>query len=273
MAEPGGARFDPTGTYDRAAEDYEVAAQLFWQYVSIRSVERLGLRRGERVLDVPCGTGSALPAAAHAVGPDGRVLGIDGAPAMVAAAQRRVAAAGLDTVEVREGDMRALDPSGPLFDGVVCALGVFFVDEMPGLVRRLVGLLRPGAGRIVVGVFGESFYEPLRSIFVQAVASVAPQIEVVEPWRRTERASTLRGLFEGAGVDGLTIVADSDRFPVRGPADPWRLVVGSALSHTVGLLGDAAAHDVRRRVEADLAAHEIAELVTTTRYAVAWRRP
>lgn len=267
-----GDGFDPTGTYDRAADDYEVAAQLFWQYVSLRSVELLALKPGDRVLDVPCGTGSALPALAEAVGPRGGVLGIDGASAMVAAARRRVGAAGLDTVEVHQGDMQALVPPDEPFDGVVCALGVFFVDDMPGLVRRLVGLLRPGAGRIVVGVFGESFYEPLRGSFVRAVGSVAPDIEVVEPWRRTERESTLRGLFEGAGADDLSVVTQSDRLPLSGAGDAWRLVMGSGLSHTVRLLGEAAAK-VRGLLEADLAARGVTELLTTTRYAAARRRP
>ena len=174
MAEPGGARFDPTGTYDRAAEDYEVAAQLFWQHVSIRSVERLGLQRGERVLDVPCGTGSALPAA--------------------------------------------------------------------------------------------GFYEPLRSIFVQAVASVAPQIEVVEPWRRTERASTLRGLFEGAAWTASRswpspTGSPFGALPTRGD---WSWAPPSAIP-------SAFSGTPPRR--GGLAAHEVAELVTTTRYAVARRRP
>ncbi|MDQ3896079.1 MAG: class I SAM-dependent methyltransferase, partial [Actinomycetota bacterium] len=64
-------------TYGSGAQDYDDAAQDFWQYVAMRSVERLDLQPGERVLDVPCGTGAALVAAALEVGPNGRATGID----------------------------------------------------------------------------------------------------------------------------------------------------------------------------------------------------
>jgi cyclopropane fatty-acyl-phospholipid synthase-like methyltransferase len=48
--------FDPKQTYDEASRDYEDASRQFWQYLSTRTVDRLSLRPGERVLDVPCGT-------------------------------------------------------------------------------------------------------------------------------------------------------------------------------------------------------------------------
>jgi ubiquinone/menaquinone biosynthesis C-methylase UbiE len=261
--------FDPKQTYDDAAHDYEVASRRFWAYVPLRSVERLHLRPGESVLDVPCGTGPALITAAERVGPGGRVVGIDVADEMVAIARRRVATSTLADVEVRLGDMLALDPTEQ-FDAITCALGVFFVDDMHAFVSSLLGLVYPSTGRVMVSVFGEHFFEPMRTVFVEAVNEVAPEVPVVEPWRRTEDEETLRGVFDSAAVASLQVATDVDRLPLVDVIDWWQIVLGSGLRRTVDLLGERAV-DVRMQCERYLEAHDVRELVSSTRYALARR--
>ena len=46
--------------------------------------------------------------------------------------------------------MTVIDPPAELFDALVCALGVFFVDDMTGLVESFVKLVQPGSGRVAV---------------------------------------------------------------------------------------------------------------------------
>src|SRR5688572_11935206 len=119
--------FDPKATYDEGSRDYEDASREFWGYLSVRTVERLGLEPGQRVLDVPCGTGHSLIAAAEQVGPVGRAIGVDFAEQMLAIARDKVAASGLGNIDIRVGDMTQLDlPESP-FDAVTCVLGIFFV--------------------------------------------------------------------------------------------------------------------------------------------------
>ena len=96
--------FDPKQTYDAASADYDDAARDYWAYLAVRAVDRLALVTGERVLDVPCGTGYGLVATAERVGPTGRVVGLDYAEQMLAIAERRVAEAGLENVELRSGE-------------------------------------------------------------------------------------------------------------------------------------------------------------------------
>ena len=53
-----------------------------------RAVDRLGLRPGDKVLDVGCGTGRSLDYLQSAVGPTGRVYGIDISAGMLGKAQK-----------------------------------------------------------------------------------------------------------------------------------------------------------------------------------------
>jgi cyclopropane fatty-acyl-phospholipid synthase-like methyltransferase len=58
------------------------------------------LRPGERVLDVGCGFGTSTLEAAERVAPSGRVVGVDITAAVLQPALQRVAAAGVDNVEL-----------------------------------------------------------------------------------------------------------------------------------------------------------------------------
>ena len=260
--------FDPKSIYDEASRDYEDAARDFWQYISLRTVERLGVRAGERVLDVPCGSGASLVLAAERVSPGGTVVGIDYAEQMVAIAREKALSAGLANVQLSVADMTTLDSSQEPFDAVVCSLGLFFADDMPGLLRSLCGLLRPG-GRIGVAVFGELVFDPMRQVFVETVAELAPAVEVLQPWRRTEDLSVLRGVFDAAGIADVDIVTDDDRLPLRSPDDWWRIIMGSGFRRTVAALDDATAGELRKRCDAYIAENAIEHIVSRTHYAVA----
>ena len=132
-------------------------------------------------------------AAADAVGPGGYVLGVNFAQQMLDIAQEKVAVRRLHNVELRIGDMTALDLPPRSFDGVISVLGVFFVNDMPAVVRSLWDLVRPDGGRLVIAVLGEQFFDPMRDVFVNAVAAVRPELHVHQPWRRTRSPTSFAG--------------------------------------------------------------------------------
>ncbi len=112
------------------------------------SFNALDPKPGERILDLGCGNGLLTEDLARAVGPLGRVVGLDPSPDMLSAARDRLA--GSEIAELVEGDAAALPFDPDSFDKLV-SLQVF--EYFPDLAKPLdevERVLRPG-GRLVVG--------------------------------------------------------------------------------------------------------------------------
>src|SRR5690349_16646971 len=111
-------------------------------------VERIGVTRGMKVLDLGCGDGTtALPEAKR--GAD--VLGVDIARNLVEAGNRRAAQAGLKNITFREGDATNLQGiADNTFDLVVSIFGAMFAPKPHDVAKEMVRVTRPG-GRIVMG--------------------------------------------------------------------------------------------------------------------------
>ncbi len=78
------------------------------------------------MLDVGCGTGPTLTAAADAVGKDGQVFGIDIVPPLLDAAAKRVS----DRVELIVGNAGQYDFKAGSFDAIIANFGImFFADN------------------------------------------------------------------------------------------------------------------------------------------------
>ena len=66
-----------TSTYNAAADYFDAPALSFWDRIGQRTVERMSLKPGTSVLDACCGSGASAVPAAKAIGPSGRLLGVD----------------------------------------------------------------------------------------------------------------------------------------------------------------------------------------------------
>ncbi|TCK26234.1 class I SAM-dependent methyltransferase [Pseudonocardia endophytica] len=113
-------------------------------------LDRLGLGAGQSVLDVGCGAGAAFPALCDAVGPDGRVVGVDLSGAMLDRARERVAEHRLWQVELVHAEISGaeLEPGG--FDGAVAVFALSAVADVDGALRTVRRALRPGCRLLVV---------------------------------------------------------------------------------------------------------------------------
>ena len=111
-------------------------------------VQRIGIAKGQRVLDLGCGDGTtALPAARAGA----EVLGVDIAANLVAAGNRRAKEAGLTNVRFEEGDATNLNgiPDGS-FEVLLSMFGAMFAPRPGDVAKEMVRVTRPG-GRIVMG--------------------------------------------------------------------------------------------------------------------------
>lgn len=124
-----------------------LGAWRVWQGAFLRHG---GLRPGDRVLDVGCGTGDLCLLAARQVGPGGRVTGVDIAEEMLAIARRKVARAGLsDRVALLAANGLDLPFPDGSFDVVTSGFVLRNVGDLRRALAEMARVLRPG-GRAVV---------------------------------------------------------------------------------------------------------------------------
>jgi arsenite methyltransferase len=104
---------------------------------------------GERVVDLGSGAGMDSFIAAIAVGPEGRVIGVDMTPEMIERAGELADSMGLDNIEFREGLIERL-PIEPGWADVVISNGVVnLCPDKRGVYKQVRRVLRPG-GRMTI---------------------------------------------------------------------------------------------------------------------------
>lgn len=138
--EPRTAARTPADVYD---EQFVQALFRHWGPVLC---DAAGVRAGQRVLDVGCGSGALTLAATERVGAGGHVVGLDPNPEMLAVARRKPT-----SIEWREGRAESLPFADASFDAVVSQFAMMFFEDPAGALREMHRVVRPG-GRIAVAV-------------------------------------------------------------------------------------------------------------------------
>ena len=128
-------------------------------------LRRLGDVRGRRVLDIGCGAGAFLLAAAER---GARVHGFDASPALLDVARRRVPAA-----ELRSGDMQSLPYEDNTFDVVTGFNSFFFAADIVAALREARRVARPGAA-VVIQVWGDPAHCELEAMKAAARPFLPP---------------------------------------------------------------------------------------------------
>lgn len=112
-------------------------------------VELAALRPGETVLDLGSGPGRDLLAAARAVGPTGRAIGVDFTPEMIERARHAAHEAGLENVSIVDGDLERLPVPCGAVDVVISNCVINLVPDKRRALVEAFRALRPG-GRLAI---------------------------------------------------------------------------------------------------------------------------
>jgi ubiquinone/menaquinone biosynthesis C-methylase UbiE len=190
------ARGRAAKTYNAAADAFDDPANSFWERFGRRTIDRLHLQPGMRVLDVCCGSGASAIPAAEKVGPEGFVLGVDLAENLLERARSKATRRELQNLEFRVGDMLDLSLERSEFDAVVCVFGIFFVPDMRAGVRALWQVVRPG-GKLAITTWGPRWFEPATTAFWNAIREVRPDLyKGFNPWDRICARGLLRRIAQ-----------------------------------------------------------------------------
>jgi SAM-dependent methyltransferase len=184
-------------------------------------VNRIGIARGMKVLDVGCGDGTtALPEAK--LGAD--VLGVDIARNLVDAGNKRAAEAGLTNIKFQEGDVTNLEGlPDKSFDLVVSIFGAMFAPKPADVAKEMVRVTKAG-GRIVMGNWIPNDPTLVAQILKISSAYIPPPPEGFVSPMTWGIESTVIERFAGAGISADKISFERDTFVFNYPDTPSALV-------------------------------------------------
>lgn len=194
------------GDFERIAAGYRSGADDF--------VGRLGITRGERVLDVACGSGNlTLPAARRGA----VTVGVDIAPNLLDIARGRAADEGL-AISFDEGNAEALPYDDGAFDTVITMFGAMFAPRPQLAAAELLRVVRP-AGRIAMANWTPGSF--VGAMLKAHVAMVPPPAGVPSTLLWGDEATARERLAESRSLS-LTRRSIYLEFPVS-PADVVQL--------------------------------------------------
>ncbi len=239
-----------------AAETYDevLVPRLFTPCATVL-LERLGLRAGETLLDVACGTGIVVRLAAPLLGPGGHVVGRDLNGAMIEQARRHALPPESASVAFGVSPAAPLDLDDVSVDAVTCQQGLQFFPDPDAALAEMRRCLRP-AGRVGIAVWFPIDECPLWA---------ALEVGLAEEFG-AERAAGIRRPFSWPGADALAAglsnagfvdVGLSDHTVVmhfeRGVRQAMRALVSTPFSTDVAALDPDAYEHMTRTVMRHLA--------------------
>jgi ubiquinone/menaquinone biosynthesis C-methylase UbiE len=140
--------------YRKKAKHYEITSRLApvpgypLEAQRLRAVQALGLRPGDSVIDIACGTGQNFRLLEEAIGPGGRIVGVDLTDAMLARAQDRIETNGWSNISLVQAD--AVDFEFPTeVDAILSTYALSQVPECAEVIAHGAAALS-GGGRWVV---------------------------------------------------------------------------------------------------------------------------
>jgi ubiquinone/menaquinone biosynthesis C-methylase UbiE len=141
-------------TYRKKAKHYDITSRLYpvpgypQQAQRLRAVQALGLRPGDSVVDIACGTGLNFSLIEQTIGPGGRIVGVDLTDAMLDRAQHRFETNDWRNISLVQADAAEFDFPTEV-DAIVSTYALSHVPECADVIAHGAAALSAG-GRWVV---------------------------------------------------------------------------------------------------------------------------
>jgi ubiquinone/menaquinone biosynthesis C-methylase UbiE len=141
-------------TYRKKAKHYDTTSRFYpapgypQRAQRLRAVQALGLCPGDSVVDIACGTGLNFPLIEDAIGPAGRIVGVDLTDAMLAQARARIETNGWSNISLVQADAADFDFPTEV-DAILSTYALSQVPECAEVIAHGAAALS-GGGRWVV---------------------------------------------------------------------------------------------------------------------------
>ena len=128
-------------TYRKKAKHYDVTSRFYpvpgypQRGQRLRAVQALGLRQGDTVVDIACGTGLNFSLLEKVIGPEGRIVGVDLTDAMLAQAQHRIETNGWSNITLVQSDAAEFD-FPPEVDAILSTYALSQVPECRDVIAH-----------------------------------------------------------------------------------------------------------------------------------------
>lgn len=203
--------------YRRRARRYNFTAQLYylagfreWAYRK-RAVNALGLKSGDTVVEICCGTGLNFGLLECKIGPHGKIIGVDLTDAMLARAQERVRRNDWANVElVHSGAAEFQFP--PKVDGIISTFALTLVPEYEKVIRAGWDALKPGGCFVILDLkLPDNWLLRLMPIIVQTMRAFGVTLDLGSrhPWEALKKHFGNGSMTELYG--GLAYIATAER--------------------------------------------------------------
>lgn len=186
--------------YDIASLVYDASVELVYRPYRAEIADALRLEPESTVLDLACGTGGNQPFLHKALGPQGRVFGVDYSAGMLARARKKAKRVGWNNVFLLQQDARALTVeqlkaacgASVKLDRVLVTLGLSVIPDWEEVFDATFKLLAPG-GRYVVFDIHQERWVP-QSWIIERIARADLNRRVWQPLQRQSEDFELRFL-------------------------------------------------------------------------------
>lgn len=146
--------FNSRTTYDSEGRGHPENAERFIDFIDVKP--------GQTILDLCTGTGLVAIPVAKAVGHQGSVIGVDMSSGMLAQARAKVEAENINNLELIEADVEAIAFDNEQFDLILCCSALVYISDIPALLDRSYGWLKPGGCLAFTSSYKGSYLSEVR---------------------------------------------------------------------------------------------------------------